>query len=342
VIRVLITGIGGSIGIDVARSLRSLDQCHLIGSDRSWSGLQWGARLCDEVVELPSASAVGDDGFVEVLDRRVRQLDIDYVFVNPDSELGALARSNWSAPCRTSAPPPSVVALCLDKGATVESVGDADLFPGTRRVSDDSQVVAAFEALGHPLWLRPVSGAGGRRSMVVDSTDEAQSWIQYWRRRGEEPDWLIQEFLPGRNINWSGIYMDGALVGSAAMERLAYFLGDVTPTGVSGQVSRCATVDPDLVFRTADAVVRRLMAVPDGIFSVDFREDGAAVARVTEVNPRLAGRPWLYTTAGANLAAAAVGADGPSACGQAVIGVELYRQLDVDPLFRWPQVPLDK
>jgi glutathione synthase/RimK-type ligase-like ATP-grasp enzyme len=154
--------------------------------------------------------------------------------------------------------------------------------------------------------------------------------------------WMVQEYLPGRNLNWTGLFRDGELLGAAAMERLEYFLGKVSMSGVTGQVSACETVSVPEAARAAEDAVRELSAHPSGLFSVDLREDAEGRPRITEVNPRPAGRPWLYTLAGANLPLAALRALTGREVGDAIrpegpeIGLRLHRQLDVEPVVTRP------
>jgi carbamoyl-phosphate synthase large subunit len=153
---------------------------------------------------------------------------------------------------------------------------------------------------------------------------------------------MIQEFLPGRNLNWSAVYADGTLVASAAMERLQYLLGNVAPSGVTGQVKLCATVVDERIAQISDQVVRAIDPTPHGIYSVDLRENEDGNPRVTEINPRLAGRPWLFANAGANLPLAAVRTLRGHEIGDAIepgglrAGVQLYRHVDIEPLLSEP------
>lgn len=70
--------------------------------------------------------------------------------------------------------------------------------------------------------------------------------------------------------------------------------------------------------------------------------DALGASRVTEINPRLAGRPWLYSNAGINLPLAAVRAmlglplGDALAPGGLAVGLHLYRQLDVEPTIGYP------
>lgn len=336
---VLITGIGGSIGIDIARSLRADSSVRIIGCDASPWGLRQTASLVDVQLEVPRADRKPRE-YLGALAAAIAEHGVDFTFVNPDPELEALAAIEAAPPGPTSMPPIATVGISLDKARTVAAAGEVGGFPASLEVGADGDVAGAFAELGAPLWMRSAVGAGGRGSLVVETADEAEAWMRYWKRRGKDYNWLLQEYLPGKNINWTGIYAGGRLVVATAMERLAYFLGGTTASGVSGQVSHCATVDPEAYRALCDRVVRALDAAPHGIYSVDLRHDKDDRPRVTEVNPRLAGRPWLYTNAGVNLPLVAVraltGADPGDAVGSLTLGVELYRQLDVEPVIAQP------
>lgn len=345
--RVLITGIGGSIGIDIARSLRPDPGLHLVGADGGPWGRRIGERLCDRVVELPRADRE-PEGFLRALGDVIEREEVDFVFTNPDPELEALAALEALPPAAHPLPAAEVIGLCLDKAATAARAIAADLgayFPDTRRVDDAESLDRAFRELTPPLWLRATTGPGGRGSLPVDSVDEARAWIGYWNRRGSTNRWVLQELLPGRNFNWTALYVAGRRVAEAAMERLSYFLSAPTVSGVSGQVALCATVAPERFRAIGDRVVRALDPEPQGLYSVDLREDREGAPRVTEVNPRLAGRPSLFTRAGVNLPLAAVrgllgGEPGDALSTDGLeVGVHLYRQLDVEPVFGTPEEP---
>ncbi|HKI87279.1 MAG TPA: ATP-grasp domain-containing protein, partial [Thermoanaerobaculia bacterium] len=263
----------------------------------------------------------------------------DFVFVNPDPELEALATIKRT-PCRPH-PIPSiaVTAICLDKAATVEQSRSSRDFPRTFPIHSSDDVERAFSELDTPIWLRATIGPGGRGSLPVSRPEEVDFWTTYWQRQGRRDQWVLQEYLPGRNLNWTGLFHRGTLLASAAMERLRYFLGNATVSGVSGQVALCATVDPQEVEEVARRVVTRLEREPSGLYSVDLRLASDGNPKVTEINPRLAGRPWLYTNAGINLPLASVRALTGLDPGDALdsngfrIGLHLYRQLDVEPIF---------
>lgn len=339
--RVWITGIGGSIGIDVARSLRADPSLHLIGSDGDPRVLKQVGHLVDEVKLLPRADKQPVE-FRKALAEALKNCEANFVFPNPDAELEALAECE-ELPCPSSMPPFKTSGILLDKSKTAKVSALTSEFPKTFEVGRDGTLEEGFKELKAPLWMRATIGASGRGSLEVSEVEEARAWIAYWDKRGREDKWMLQEFLPGKNINWTGLYCKGRLVVQAAMERLAYFLGGSAPSGVSGQVSRCVTIDPKPFEESCERVIGSLDATPHGVYSVDLRYDRDGKPRITEINPRLAGRPWLYTNAGLNLPLATVRAlSEPAQSVEAStedlqIGVHLFRQLDIEPLILHPE-----
>ncbi len=331
--RILVTSAASSPGIDITRSLRLDRTLEIVGADASEPGRLMAARLCDRVVELPAAAA-DPAAYAEALDGACR--DVDFLFVSLDAEVEALVGIGHVPDCPTAVPFDRAAVL-LDKTATTAALPEA-LAPATERVEDAAALAAALERLRLPAWLRPARGTSGQASLRVDDAEDGRLWMELWGRRGLAGEWMVQEYLPGRNLNWTGLFRRGELLCAAAMERLRYLLGNVSVSGVTGQVSLCETVAEPAFARAAEEAVRALAPDPSGLYSVDLRGDARGRPRVTEVNPRPAGRPWLYTLAGVNLPLAACRALTGGDVGDAVreggpeIGVRLHRQIDVEPV----------
>lgn len=337
--RVLVTSAASSPGIDLCRSLRQDPTLEVVGADSAASGRLMAGQLCHRMVELPLAA---DDGaaYADALERACRGMD--FLFIALDVEIESLVRAGHVPTC-PNAVPFDCAAVLLDKNATTAALPPS-VVPKTEQVADVADLARALEHLRPPVWLRPVTGTSGQGSLRANDPQEGRFWMDFWQRRGVEGAWMVQEYLPGRNLNWTGLFRDGELLGAASMERLEYFLGKVSMSGVTGQVSSCETVSVPEAARVAQDAVRTLSAHASGLFSVDLRENAAGLPRITEVNPRPAGRPWLYTLAGANLPLAAFRALTGRDMGDAIrpegarIGLQLHRQLDIEPVVTGPLV----
>ncbi len=357
-LRVLVSGCAGSIGVDVCRSLAQVPGVELLGTEASRTGCLMAQQLCRQVFLLPCAREQ-PQRFLEELEQILRVQGVDFLWLNPDPELEAAAQLGWLPPCAHPLPGVGVLRTCLDKFQTAQRLTPLGLSPGSWQVeipeeffpSDpnlkltsprrqelqkwlQARLEPLFEQWGTPLWIRPGSGAGGIGSWEAQSPEEAACWMALWAPRRGVKRWVVQEFLPGRNFNCTLLYVQGKLVAKATMQRLGYFLAQVSPTGITGQVNHCCTVDEPQVEQVAQRAIGCLDPCPHGIYSVDLREDVQGAPRVTEVNPRLAGRPWLYTQAGCNLPRLAMeaftsGNEGGSCSPQP--GWQLLRQLDLLP-----------
>jgi carbamoyl-phosphate synthase large subunit len=335
VTRVLVTSIGASPAIDVARSLRLDPSVRITGADAGGWGRRLGETLCDEVVALPPARPDAEAYVRALVEAAAR---VDFVFLGLDLEIAALAAVGRALPVPTALARLSVLPILLDKAETERAGRASGVLPATVRFRGVEDLDAVFEALPPPIWVRPSAGTSGKGSLNVLSRAHASAWLQAMTAVGSRDEWIAQEFLPGRNLNWSGVLVEGEVVAWASMERLEYLLGEVAPSGVTGQVKRCQTVVLPHANEAAERVVRAIDPRPHGVYSVDLREDAAGAAKVTEVNPRLAGRPLLYARAGVNLPLAALRALRGRPVGDAVAAgglrphLQMYRQVDVEPL----------
>jgi carbamoyl-phosphate synthase large subunit len=208
----------------------------------------------------------------------------------------------------TFLPQAEAVATCQDKAAFAARMADAGLpTPRFARAEDEEslrEATASILQAREQAWVRAVRGAGARASLPVSSPDQAAAWVRYWiERRGlGYPDFMVSEFLPGREFAFQSVWLDGRVVTSAARERLEYVFGHLMPSGQSSSPSVARTIHRDDVNEIASRAVLAVDAEATGVFCVDLKEDESGRPLVTEIN---AGR--FFTTsnflaeAGANM-----------------------------------------
>lgn len=297
---VLVTGIGGNIGIDISRSLHK-ENHRVIGVDMDPANMLVGKRVADKVYHVPAAN---DPSYCEKLNDIISKENIELVFCSPDTEIKYVSkkRSDINAPLFTL--PHKFVDIFLDKGRTVEFLQTHGWkSPDTMSLHNkDFNLNKAFTQFNAPLWLRASTGAGGKGSIIISSVEEGVAWLQYWKK--ENWDWVVQEFLPGRNFNWTGIIFEDKLITSGAIERLDYLMAGCAVSGITGNIRRGLTIYDERLNHIGETVCEQLTG--SGIVSIDLREDKVGNPLITEINPRFAGRPWLYTGAEANFPATIV------------------------------------
>jgi biotin carboxylase len=321
--RIVVTGAGGSAAANFVHSLRlAPEPFHVVGTDTSKFHLELAP--VDTRYLLPPAD---NPGYLDELNAVVDAERVELVHPQPEQEVLALAREHERVKAATFLPSAETVSLCQDKAAFAERMSGAGL-PTPRFLRPDSEdalrdATASILEGRERAWVRAVRGAGARASLPVSSAEQAAAWVRYWvETRGlEVADFMVSEFLPGREFAFQSVWRDGVLVTSAARERLEYVFGHLMPSGQSSSPSVARTVRRDDVNELASAAVLAADPRATGVFCVDLKEDEGGRPLITEIN---AGR--FFTTS--NFLAEA-GANMPYeyvrlACGEDVDGLPAY------------------
>jgi len=342
-IRVMATSCGGGIGPDVISSLNQSGlNLYVIGMDASIYGRDFGAQICDEVVEAPLAT---DPNFKEQVDRLCEKHEIDIIIFNHSKELKAIAERKLTFNVKYILPNHAEMLICTSKWEVVKKLldkGCEDAIPKTSLVSHEETITDVFKKFKPPLWLRIPEGSGARGALLVNEPKHAINWIEYWREmKNYAGNWLLQEYLPGRNFSWCSIWYKGQFIASSTQERLEYFMANASITGISGATSACRIVHDDRLRKLGVGVVIGLSDCPHGIYTMDAREDVQGNVKVTEIENRMQGRNWLHTSAGVNFPGIIVRLlmrlPLDNAINRIDGGIEnmtLYRQLDFKPIVR--------
>jgi carbamoyl-phosphate synthase large subunit len=100
----------------------------------------------------------------------------------------------------------------------------------------------------------------------------------------ESKDFMMAEYLPGREFAFQSLWSQGELVASQARERLEYVFGNLSPSGQSSSPSVAVTVSDPRVNEIAHRAVLAIDEKPHGVFCVDLKENEEADPCVTEIN----------------------------------------------------------
>jgi biotin carboxylase len=298
--RVLVTGAGGSAAANFVQSLRAAPEpFHVVGSDTRREHLE----LADVDVRylLPPAD---DPAYLDELNAVVAAEAIEVVHAQPDPEVRLLASRAEDVRARTFLPAAETVELCQDKAACAARLESAEVPVPETGHGDVHDAAAEILARHGKAWVRATRGAGARASLPVTTVDQAVAWARYWvEARGlAYEDFMVGEFLPGREYAFQSIWRHGELVTSQARERLEYLYGHLTPSGQTSTPSVARTIQRDDVNEIAAGAVRAVDANANGVFCVDLKEGAHGTPQVTEIN---AGRFFttsnFLTAAGANM-----------------------------------------
>jgi len=324
--RVLVTGAAGAIGMDVAFSLHSTGE-YVVGTEADDDNFLLAKYSCRYYKKVYKTLRAGIDGYKKVINDIISKEGIDIIIPNPDIEVGFISRIRDEIDAKMLLPSDRTVQILLSKLKTAKAL--RDLAPHTYEIKDKDDLEKVLE-IEKKIWLRPKSGAGGRGSIVTSNPEFGWMWIEYWRERGVASSWIAQELLEGSNYNVTLLYdTDSRLCGVGMMERLSYIHQANSPTGITGDVRIAITVKKRNIIELAQRAVRKIDKKPVGIFSVDLIGE-----KVTEINPRFAGRPRLYTKAGANFPKQVVEIlmNGTTEYAEVKEGYRLIRQVDVEPI----------
>ena len=334
-ITVLLTGIGGNTAQGFARSLLKFrSEFNIIGSDSDKYNVRFGNNYSDRVYLVPKPDA---EDYIALVSRIVEKEKVDLVVPSPDPEVSAISKHRQELDAAILLPDQAVIETAQDKWLTYVALEGKARQPRSILIERYEDLERSFSEINKTLWLRNRRGAGGSRSFVANTLDEAEFWVEYWKGYGQ---FVASEMLLGRNLCWIGLYKNGELVSSGGYHRLRYFSAHVSPTGITGNVNAGMTIHDDRLNAAAEQAVAAMDKKPNGVYTVDLKENGDP--NITEVNAgRFHASFYVYAEAGLNLpyyyAKLAVGESVklPQRRNALKAGLVTIRNLDNDPVMVW-------
>jgi len=280
--RILVTGSGGIGGVNFVRALKIFEkQFFIVGIDFNKFYLQFPE--VDVRVNSPKHS---DPKFIQLVKNLVKENKIDFVHPQPSSEALVIAKQKNSIEAKTFLPDPSIISkdkLDVQQALSKQGISIAQ----TQLITNPEKIDESFELLGGgPLWVRAKSGAGGNLSLLCKNAEEAQHWIKLWvtKGRAKYDDFLIQQYLPKRNLAWDSLWFQGKLIASFTRERLEYPLKHISPSGITGTPSVSKIVIDNDVNKIGEQAIKAIDSKPHGNYAVDLKEDSNGKFCVTEID----------------------------------------------------------
>jgi glutathione synthase/RimK-type ligase-like ATP-grasp enzyme len=283
---ILVTGAGGSGGISFIRALRLAQQqkgipIYVACTDHNPHFLQFPDA--DSRYHSPRHD---DPAFIPLLQKIIKEHKIELLHPHPSSEAQVVSQ-NLAQFKNVKTYLPSPTAIMPDKLNIHNALHAKGVrVPKTVEIDTFADVERAFTEIGAPLWIRARRGAGGRLGLKVANVEQARLWVDLnvTQGRSKVEDFVIQEFLPGRDLACDMLWYKGKLVTSYCRERLEYFLKHISLSGITGTPTIARTVIDEKISRIGVESVKALDPKPHGFYSTDIKEDANGNPVVTEVD----------------------------------------------------------
>ena len=286
--KILVTGAGGPAGVNFTMSLRiASEKMFIVGTEVNQHFLYLAST--NKKYLVPKAC---NSDYIDKLNEIIQKEKIEFVHPQPDIEVAVISENREKLKANVFLPSKKTVLICQDKLETAKLWLKKDV-PVARTIElhRESDIDKAFEEFGSPIWIRVKHGAGGRGSTPAYSKETALTWIQYWKSRQKNWQFIAQEYLPGRNIGFHSLWKNGELITSMARERVEYIYPNLAPSGVTGTPSVQRTIHDKMVNKVGTEAVLAIDPCFEGIACVDLKVNKEEVPCVTEIN---AGR--MFTT----------------------------------------------
>lgn len=305
--RALIVTVGRARGaLAAVRALSSAGWSVGVGTPDG-KGMVAASRWCLHRHVVPRPRGPGE-GFVEGVQRAMRDVGYDVVFGGADDWMAALATYRDRIPTQVAHPATDTAAAALDKRELVERAAAVGF--ATPRTEAATEAVLARWAGPVVVKCRAHWHPGQRHEYRVEArrypdAAAALDRVRLLRDAGFEP--IVQAAVDGRLGALIGLFNKGRLLGRVQQESPRLW---PTPSGVS---ARAETVPVDEgLSRRAAALLTDLGWT--GLVELQFLTDARGVAHLIDLNGRFYGSMGLAMAAGVNL---------PDAWARQVLGLKL-------------------
>lgn len=302
---VLVTGAGGSAGYNFIHSLLIADEnITVIGVDTNKEHLALSNAHYKYLVPPSSKELL----YIEALNQIIKKHKVNLVHPQPDPEVAFISHHRNKINAKTYLPSQETIETCQNKIAAIDAFKRSEVLVAESYVIENkNDLVKSFEILKkkqNKIWVRAIRGAGSKAALPVTEIQHAEFWIDYWHKNKNlgYGDFMVSEFLPGKEFAFQSLWKDGKVLVSQARERKEYVFGNLTPSGQSSSPSVAVTVHRQDVNEIAEKAVLAVDKSATGIFCVDIKENNENQPCVIEINPgRFFTTSNFFSVAGCNM-----------------------------------------
>lgn len=297
--RILIGGSGGAPSNNFIRSLRECSRKdNLIGMSCIPSDL----FLADTEEKYLVPYAV-DPEYPQAILTLLQKTKPDFLHLQNDFEVQAISRLREQVEAlgvKLFLPASDTVENCIDKYKSYNIWSQAGIkVPETIMLHTPEDLKLAFETFGPKVWVRAITGGGGRWALPTDNFDFGKLWIDRFQGWGE---CTAAACLTSQSITWLSIWYKGELVVAQTRRRRSWNFGNRTLSGVTGITGVAETCSDNIVDQVAQDAILAIDQKPHGIFGVDMTYDQEGLPNPTEINiGRFFTTHYFFTKAGLNM-----------------------------------------
>jgi len=284
-IKVLVLSAGGPAGVNFIKALQLGDLgIGVFGADSNPYHIILSEKHTIKSFLIPRYD---EEGYLDEINKIIDKCEIDFVHAQSDNEVLFLSFNKDKIKAKTFLPLPTTINFCQDKWLT--STRWCDTWPDAYSdILEDHERLLEYltqliEKMGK-LWIRATEGAGGRGSTLCTSPEMGYHWLKYWWSRDPEMQFMVQKYLPGRNIAWQSVWKNGKLLTCQARERIEYIYPNLAPSGITGTPTVQRTLNEYKIHHAAVNAIELLDKHPNGVYSVDLKENEDCQPIPTKIN----------------------------------------------------------
>jgi hypothetical protein len=304
--KIIITGGGGVTGRAIARSIRLSEHFKtavLISSDIYQNEYGLFEGLYDKCYKLPH---VDHSSYLLKFEELISLEKPDVVLIMTEKEVifWGTNQPNFNALIS----PFAFSTLAGNKARLYEALRPSMLVPefSVFDISLDSfGQLYSDKFNGRPVWIRcyEEGTSSGKGAYLVKSIQDASAWFDL---NPTIKSYLISDVLPGRNFACNVLFKEGKLLQSAIYERLEYFMPQLSPSGITGNIAVGKLINDRAVFENSIQAIRLIEQITstkaNGIYTVDLKGDSQNIPLITEINLRHTAATGSFAQGGCNMA----------------------------------------
>jgi len=279
--RILLTTSGGGNAQNLVRSLRSSDlSCYIVGVNAD--KFELAKSNADKNYLVPRFS---NNHYLKTIEEILEREKIDFMIPNHELEIQFIVKSrNKKILSKCFLPKREVVDLCIDKFALTTFLKNRGI--GNIPKSYMFDHFKYMPDLDFPLWARLIKGSGSQGAMLVNNFEELRFWVTYWKNNrgvGEE-DFMVSEYLPGKDYHYFSLWKDGTMIIGKSIERVRYCCSKYTLTGTSSSPSLCKVIVNPHLDKITERIIKTIDPKAQGLYGIDYKGSSKGVDCLTEIN----------------------------------------------------------